>query len=134
MCGVWRCRDGRRCLSYWSILVAFSRLFGVIFPVVVRINHLTGRQQLVVNNSSPHTQHLFFGVNSGFATVCGASPCFHDLFHTLLSYVIYFSSIVMNRFKNDSISFHFSNNSQMKIRSIKFFTVKSCGTQTSSFF
>jgi len=26
MCGVWHCRDGRQCLSYWSMLVAFSRL------------------------------------------------------------------------------------------------------------
>jgi len=35
MCEVWR-RDGRQHLSYWSILVAFSRLFGVIFPIVNR--------------------------------------------------------------------------------------------------
>jgi len=34
MCGVWRYRDERRRLSYWSILIAFSRLLGVIFPVV----------------------------------------------------------------------------------------------------
>jgi len=40
----------------------------------------------------------------------------------------------MSRFKNDSILFCFSNDLQMKIWSIKFFTVKSCGTQTSSFF
>jgi len=32
MCVV--CRDGRQYLFYWSILVAFSRLLGVIFPIV----------------------------------------------------------------------------------------------------
>jgi len=62
-----------RRLSYWLILVAFSRFLGVIFLVVdsrSRINRLTGRQQLIVNNSFPipshthththtHTQHHF---------------------------------------------------------------------------
>ena len=77
----------------------------------------------------------FLGVNMDFATVCEASPSFdHDLFRTLLSYEIHFSSPVIIRFKNVSISFRFSSDSQMEIRSIKFFTVISCGTEVSSFF
>ena len=77
----------------------------------------------------------FLGVNTGFATVCEASPGFdHDLFRTLLSYVIHFSSPVIIRFKTSSISFRFSSDSRMETRSIKLFTVNSCGTQASSFF
>ena len=77
----------------------------------------------------------FLGVNTGFATVYEASPGFdHDLFRTLLSYVIHFSSLVIIRFKNGSISFRFGSDSQMETRSIKFFTVNSRGTQVSSFF
>ena len=77
----------------------------------------------------------FLDVNTGFATVCEASPSFdHDLFRTLLSYVIHFSSPVIIRFKNSSISCRFSSDSQIETRSIKFFTVNSCGTQVSSFF
>jgi len=126
-----------------------------MFPVIdnkVRINRLIGRQELVVNDSFPiltpllthtHTTHThihthsitFLGDNLGFAIICGTSPCFdHDLFRTLLSYVIHFSSPVMSRFKNASVSFRFSNDSQMEIRSIKFFIVKSYGTRTSNFF
>ena len=75
------------------------------------------------------------GVNTGFTTVYEASSGFdHDLFRTLLSYVIHFSSPVIIRFKNGLISFHFSSDSQMETRSIKFFTVNSRGTQVSSFF
>jgi len=55
------------------------------------------------------------------------------IFWTLLLYVIYFSSLVINLFKNSSILFRFNSDSQMKIRSIKFFSVK-CGIWTSSFF
>jgi len=41
----------------------------------------------------------------------------------------------MSRFKNGLISFRFFNNdSQMEIRSIKFFTVKSRSTQIKFFF
>ena len=77
----------------------------------------------------------FLGVNTGFATVCEASLGFdHDLFRTLLSYLIHFSSLVIIRFKNGSISFRFSSESQMETRFIKFFTVNSCGTQVSRFF
>ena len=69
------------------------------------------------------------------ATVCEASPGFdHDLFRILLSYVIHFWSPVIIHFINSSISFRFSSNPQMETRSIKFFTVNSCGTQVSSFF
>ena len=77
----------------------------------------------------------FLGVNTGLATVCEASPGFdHKLFRTLLSYVIHFSSPVIIRFKNGSISFHFSSESQMEFRTIKFLTVNSWRTQVSSFF
>ena len=77
----------------------------------------------------------FLGVNTGFATVCEAFPDLdHDLFRTLLSYLIHFSPPVIICLKNSSISFRFSSDSQMKTRSIKFFTVNSCGTQVSSFF
>ena len=77
----------------------------------------------------------FLGLNTGFATVCEASPGFdHDIFRTLLSYIIHFSSPVIIRFKNGLISFRFSSDSQMETRSIKFFIVNSCGTQVSSFF
>ena len=64
-----------------------------------------------------------------------ASPGFDpDLFRTLLSYVIPFSSPVIIRFKNGSISFRFSSGSHMETRSIKIFTVNLCETQVSSFF
>ena len=53
---------------------------------------------------------------------------------TLLSYMINFSSPVIIRFKNGSISFRFSRDSQMETRPMKFFTGNSCGTQLSSFF
>ena len=77
----------------------------------------------------------FLGVNAGFATVCEASPGFdHNLFRTLFSHVIHFSSPVIIRFKNGSISCRFSSDSQMKTRFIKFFTVNSCGTQVSTIF
>ena len=77
----------------------------------------------------------FLGVNTGFATICEVSPGFdHLLLRTLLSYVIYFSSPVIIRFKNGSISFCFRSDSQMETQSITFFTVNSCGTQTLSFF
>lgn len=77
----------------------------------------------------------FRGVNPGFGTVCVASPfLYHDLFRTLLSYLIHFSSPVTNRFRNGSISLRISKESQMLILSNKFFTDNSCGIQTSSFF
>ena len=58
----------------------------------------------------------FLGINTGFATVCEAFPGFdHDLFCTLLSYVIHFSSPVIIRFKNGSISFRFSSDTQMEL-------------------
>jgi len=61
------------------------------------------RSEWFLSNPTTHT-HIhsitFLGVNPGFAAVCGFSPCFdHDLFCTLLSYVIHFSSPVMSRFK-----------------------------------
>ena len=77
----------------------------------------------------------FLGVNTGFAPVCEASPGFdHNLFRTLLSYVIHFSLPVIIRFKNGSISLRFSSDSQMETPSIQFFTDNSCGIQVSSFF
>ena len=77
----------------------------------------------------------FLGVDTCFATVCEASPGFdHDLFRTLLSYVIHFSSPVIIRVKNGSISFDFSSDWQIETRSIKFSTANSRGTQVSSFF
>ena len=92
----------------------------------------------MMNNSfpiPPNTQHHLLGVNTGFATICEAYPGFdHDLFRKLLSYVIHFSSPVIIRLKNGLISFRFNSDSQMETRSIKFFTVNSCGTQVSSFF
>jgi len=73
-----------------------------------------------------HTHRItFLGVNHGFVTVCEASLCVdHDFFCTLLSYVIHFLSPVMNPLKNGLISFRFNNDSQIEIRSIKFFTVQ----------
>jgi len=65
-----------------------------------------------------HAQSVtFFGITPGFATICVALSCFHNLFRTLLSYVIHFSLPVMSRFKNDSILFRFSdfNDLQMEI-------------------
>lgn len=55
----------------------------------------------------------------------------HDLFRTLLSYLIHFSSSINNRFRNVSISSRFSKELQMFIRSIKLFVDNSCGTPTS---
>ena len=63
----------------------------------------------------------FLSVNTGFPTVCEASPGFdHDLFRTFLSYVIHFSSPVTIRLKNGSILFRFSSDSQTETRSINF--------------
>jgi len=61
MCAVWRCRDGRRRLSYWSILVTFSRLLGIIFPINSRdYNQLfdraaATRSERFLSNSTTHT-------------------------------------------------------------------------------
>ena len=91
-----------------------------------------------MNNSFPilpNTQHHLPRRQYGLCNLCEASPSFdHDLFRTLLSYVIHFSSLVIIRFKNGSTSFRFSSDSQMETQSNKFFTVNSCGTQVSNFF
>jgi len=94
-------------------LIAFFRLLGVNFPIV----DSGGKNQLFDRAAAVHSERFFsnpththsitfLGANPGFATVCGALPCFdHDLFHTLLSYMIHFLSPVMRRFKNGSILF-----------------------------
>lgn len=74
------------------------------------------------------------GVNLDFSTVCEASPrSEHHIFHTLMSCKIYFATPIYIYFKNGSISFGFSRDSQMGTWSIRFFTVNS-HTQVLSFF
>ena len=63
-----------------------------------------------------------------------SNPTKHSASRSFSHIIIHFSSPVIIRFKNGSISFRFSSDSQMESRSIKFFTVNWCGTQVSSFF
>jgi len=81
---------------------------------------------------------IFFGINSGFAivmrSICGASHRFdHDLFRTLLISTFHRLLSIFLEIFFGSILFCFSNDSQIKNWSIKFFSQIMC-TQTLSFF
>lgn len=88
-------------------------------------------EQLMMHDSVPmlcgsqHPQSIMSrGVNLGFATICAALSFLNKIFfRKLLSYGIHFSSPVINLFKDGPVPFHFSSDSQMEIRSIKFFSV-----------
>jgi len=83
--------------------------------IEIRINHLTGRQQFVVNDSFPipYTQSItFLGVNPGFTTVCVASPCIDRRSFSYIIVVIHFSLSVLTiirRWKFDSLNFSLLN-------------------------
>jgi len=99
---------------FLSILIGF---LSIIFPVFDSrgLNQLFDRAAAACSEwflFNPILHSItFLSINCGFATVCRALYFDHDLFRTLLSYVIHFSSPVMSRFKNGSISFRFSNDS-----------------------
>ena len=95
-----------------------------LLTVESQIYDLARFEQLMMNNFSPippNTQHHLPWRQYG-------------LCNRLQPYVVHFTSPAVIRLKNGSISFRFSSDSQMETRSIKFFTVNSCGTQVSSFF
>jgi len=79
------------------------------------------------SNLTRHTasSSLVKSVNLNFAIVWFSTRFDHDLFRTL-SYVIHFSLLVINIFRNGSNLFR-----KWKLNS---FSVKLCGTQTLSFF
>ena len=57
----------------------------------------------------------------------------HDLFRLTLFYTIYFSSPVISRFRNGSISLRFRSESQMLMRCVKWISLSWWGTHKSSF-
>lgn len=77
---------------------------------------------------SCQTQSIILrAVNPDFNTICAASIILdQDLFRTLLLYVSHLSSSVINLCKN--ISLCFSSDLQIRIHSIKLFTVNLSGS------
>ena len=110
-CVVRRCHDGRQHLSYYSIRAVFFQLPGVISLVVhSRVENQSSDQLEVAHGgrfpASPTTHDItLFGVNPGFTNAWAASPSLvHYLWRFRLLYETHFSSPVMRRFRNGSIS------------------------------
>ena len=110
--------------------------FWLVWLGAVGIYRLVFWKELIIEDSfpiPPYTQHhLLWMKTTLWSSVGGGSfLLLHNLFHSTLLHSIHFSSPVTICLKNGTFSLHLGSESEMKIRSRRFFSLNLCGTQTS---
>ena len=124
--------------QFWSLFLDSCIQKVELYTVRARIDDFARLQQLIMDYSlpvPPNTLNSLVCRKSRFEIVCGGSLAFdHDCLHLIFSYFTHILTPVKIRFKNSSISLHFSSISLMVIRSNKFLCANACGTQTTSSF